>query len=95
MARNFYKPEFFQTLAYLANVFTALNELNFSLRKRGISILIACEKLSANKKNFCCGVEVEGKKAWYIFRTFQFCTDVKSICVSELYCFFVSYLKRN
>ena len=50
MARNFYKPEFFQTLAYLANAFTALNELNFSLRKRGISILIACEKLSANKK---------------------------------------------
>ena len=50
LAEYFDDPEFVQALAYLADVFTALNELNHSLKGRGISILDACEKLSAFKE---------------------------------------------
>ena len=50
LAGYFDEPEFIQALAYLADVFTALNELNHSLQGRGISILVACEKLSAFKE---------------------------------------------
>ena len=50
LARYFDQPEFIQALAHLADVFTALNELNRSLQGRGISILVACEKLSAFKE---------------------------------------------
>ena len=51
LAEYFDDPEFVQALAYLADAFTALNELNRSLQGRGISILDACEKLSAFREN--------------------------------------------
>ena len=50
MAEYFEDPEFIQNLAYLAYVFTALNELNRSLQGQGISVINACEKLSAYKE---------------------------------------------
>ena len=56
LAGYFDESQFIQALAYLADVFTALKELNRSLRERGISILDACEMLPHLKKNFCCGL---------------------------------------
>ena len=50
MAEYFEDPEFIQNLAYLADVFTTLNELNRSLQGQGISVIHACEKLSAFKE---------------------------------------------
>ena len=50
MAKYFETIEFIQNLAYLADVFTALNELNRSLQGQGISVIHACEKLSAFKE---------------------------------------------
>ena len=50
MAEYFEDPEFIQNLAYLADVFTALNELNRSLQGQGIKVIHACEKLSAFKE---------------------------------------------
>ena len=47
LAGYFDEPEFIQALAYQANVFTSLNELR---QGRKISILVACEKLSAFKE---------------------------------------------
>ena len=43
MAEYFEDPEFIQNLAYLADVFTALNELNRSLQGQGISVIHACD----------------------------------------------------
>ena len=50
LAGYFDELDFMQAIAYLADVVTALNELNRSLQGRGISILVACEKLSAFKE---------------------------------------------
>ena len=50
MAEYFETTKFIQNLAYLADVFTALNELNRSLQGQGISVIHACEKLSAFKE---------------------------------------------
>ena len=50
MAKYFEDSEFIQNLAYLADVFTALNEINRSLQGQGISVIHACEKLSAFKE---------------------------------------------
>ena len=50
MAEYFEDHEFIQNLAYLADVFTALNGLNRSLQGQGISVIHACEKLSAYKE---------------------------------------------
>ena len=50
MAEYFETTEFIQNLAYLADVFTALNELNRSLQGQGISVIHACDKLSAFKE---------------------------------------------
>ena len=50
LAGLFDEPEFIRALAYLDDVFAALNELNCSLRVRGISILVACYKQSAFKE---------------------------------------------
>ena len=50
LAGYFDKPEFIQVLAYLADLFTALNELNRSLQEKIMSILVASEKLSAFKR---------------------------------------------
>ena len=50
MAEYFEDPEFIQNLAYLGDVFTALNEFNRSLQGQGISVIHACEKLSAFKE---------------------------------------------
>ena len=49
LAGYFDESEFIQALAYLADVFTTLNELNRFPQGRGISILDACEELSAFK----------------------------------------------
>ena len=46
LAGYFDESELIQALVYLADVFTALNELNRFLQGRGISILVACKKLS-------------------------------------------------
>ena len=50
MAEYFETTKFIQNLAYLAEMFTALNELNRSLQGQGISVIHACEKLSAFKE---------------------------------------------
>ena len=50
MAEYFETTKFIQNLAYLADVFTALNELNRSLQGQGIGVIHACEKLSAFKE---------------------------------------------
>ena len=47
LVEYFDEPEYIQACVYLADVFTAFDELNRSLQGRGISILVACEKLSA------------------------------------------------
>ena len=50
MAEYSKEPEFIQNLSYLADVLTALNELNRSLQGQGISVIHACEKLSVFKE---------------------------------------------
>ncbi|XP_068214453.1 protein FAM200C-like [Palaemon carinicauda] len=47
---HFNDPSFVQMLAYLADVFSALNELNLSLQGRGLNIMTAREKLAAFKE---------------------------------------------
>ncbi|XP_045120470.1 protein ZBED8-like [Portunus trituberculatus] len=50
LAIYFNEPSFVQMLAYLADVFSALNELNLSLQGRGLNIVTASEKLAAFKE---------------------------------------------
>ncbi|XP_068214456.1 protein FAM200C-like [Palaemon carinicauda] len=47
---HFNDPSFVHMLAYLADVFSALNELNLSLQGRGLNIMTAREKLAAFKE---------------------------------------------
>ena len=42
--------EFAQMLAYLADIFTRMNDLSISLQGKGINILKACEKLNSLKE---------------------------------------------
>ena len=53
--------KFVQIPAYVADAFAALNELNRSLQERGISILIACEKLSAFHEKLLLWIRQLGK----------------------------------
>ncbi|XP_076314965.1 protein FAM200C-like [Tachypleus tridentatus] len=50
LAIYFKEPSFVQMLAYLADVFLALNELNLSLQGRGLNIVTASAKLAAFKE---------------------------------------------
>ena len=50
LAEYFDESEFIHALTYLANVFTALNEVNRCLQGGRNSILVACAKLSAFKE---------------------------------------------
>uniref|UniRef100_UPI00358F06DC protein FAM200C-like n=1 Tax=Myxine glutinosa TaxID=7769 RepID=UPI00358F06DC len=50
IAEYFDSPEFVPMLAYLVDVFTALNELNRSLQGKGLTIVTASEKLVAFKE---------------------------------------------
>ena len=49
LVKYFDEPSFVQMIAYLADVFSALNELNLSLQGRGLNIVTASEKLAAFK----------------------------------------------
>uniref|UniRef100_UPI00358EB4CC protein FAM200C-like n=1 Tax=Myxine glutinosa TaxID=7769 RepID=UPI00358EB4CC len=46
----FESKQFAQMLAYLADIFTRMNDLSVSLQGKGINILKACEKLNAFKE---------------------------------------------
>ncbi|XP_076315873.1 protein FAM200C-like [Tachypleus tridentatus] len=50
LAIYFKEPSFVQMLAYLTDVFLALNELNLSLQGRGLNIVTASAKLAAFKE---------------------------------------------
>ncbi|XP_076372852.1 protein FAM200C-like [Tachypleus tridentatus] len=50
LAIYFKEPSFVQMLAYLANVFLALNECNLSLQGRGLNIVTASAKLAEFKE---------------------------------------------
>ena len=63
LAGYFYELEYVQALIYVADVFTALNELNRSLQGRVISILVACEKLTAFKEKLLLWIR-RIKKSW-------------------------------
>ncbi|CAB4061018.1 unnamed protein product [Lepeophtheirus salmonis] len=57
----FHDPEFVPILAYLVDVFTALNELNRSLQRRGMNILIASEKLATFKDKIVLCIRIVKK----------------------------------
>ena len=71
LAGYFDKPEFIQVLAYLVDIFTALNQLNRSLQGREISILVACEKLSAFKEKLLLWIRHIKKGNWVNFLSLE------------------------
>ena len=71
MAEYFEDPEFIPNLAYLADVFTALNELNRSLQGQVISVIHAYEKLSAFKEKLQLCIRRVKKGNLEIFLTFK------------------------
>jgi len=58
LAEYFDDPEFVQALAYLADVFTALNELNRSLQGRELAFWMHARSCLHLKKKSCCGLGV-------------------------------------
>ncbi|XP_068246892.1 protein FAM200C-like [Palaemon carinicauda] len=57
LAIHFNDPSLVQMLAYLTDVFSALNELNLSLQGRGLNILPASEKFAAFKEKLVLWVK--------------------------------------
>ena len=58
LAEYFDDPEFVQALAYLADVFTALNELNRSFMEWELAFWMHARSCLHLKKNSCCGLGV-------------------------------------
>ncbi|XP_068201618.1 protein FAM200C-like [Palaemon carinicauda] len=57
LAMRFSDPSFVQMLAYLADVFSALKELNLSLQGRGLDIVTARENLAAFKEKLALWIK--------------------------------------
>ena len=85
MAEYFEDPEFIQNLTYLANVFTALNELNRSLQGQGISVIHACEKLSAFKKKLQLYIRRVKKRNLVNFPSLQETLEESASCIHPLF----------
>ncbi|XP_068246891.1 protein FAM200C-like [Palaemon carinicauda] len=88
LAIHFNDPSLVQMLAYLADVFSALNELNLSLQGRGLNIFPASEKFAAFKEKlvlwmlftffdgyFSCG-EIQACNNWILNLFMQNLEDV-------------------